>query len=367
MGDSLRWRLYTGGHLGRILLSQLPVTAITCAQDGSIWVALDHIITIYRQGRWAYSFTCPPQLNNGYPIEFICWWQNALWIGNHGLWRFQDDRLELIAVLPEDRVLALSCTNTKQLIVAFEQAGIWYTEEQQQWVSVDFPDGYERLLAYTSDMLGNLWGLFQGKRRDMTQSQSLHYLTTVYSNRTWTTDQQWLYSYSMRHAVWTKHSPIPKPSRVMNISIDSSSAIWISTEGDGIWQYKNTTWQHMVPHARQRAVRDLPSKYVIGLYSDHYARTWSVHLRNIELGVYESGVWYTVFIAPKDTAIPEKEPTIWIPEHTNASFYDMEHERIWIGTGGGEVGWINVTPNNQLVPPSTTTNYEAQLIEMHVL
>lgn len=51
---------------------------------------------------------------------------------------------------------------------------------------------------------------------------------------------------------------------------------------------------------------------------------------------------------PHGVIITEKEPAIWIPNHTNAAFYDADHQRIWIGTGGGEVGWIDVTGENRL-------------------
>ncbi len=365
MGSAFSWRLYTGGHLGRVCLSQLPVTAMTCAPHDRLWVAFDHIIASYQEGAWEYGFHCPAQVTQDAPIEFMWWWQDAGWIGSYGLWRFQDRQLERIAVLPEDRVLALFCTNPHLFTIGFEQAGIWYTSDQEQWVSIANPGSYERLLACTSDALGNLWGVFQGNQLPPL-SKRLQYLTTVYANRTWTNTQQIVCMYDMARHIWTNPILLPKPIRVMDIRVDASSVIWISTEGDGIWQYTKTTWNHMSPNARKRAVRDLPSKYIIALYADDYARIWSIHLRNIELGVYEAGIWYPVFIAPRSSSMEEEEHTIWIPNHTNAAFYDAEQQRIWIGTGGGEVGWIDVTSDNQRAQPSTSINYEALPIYIDV-
>lgn len=359
--SSTQWYICESDSLGKLNISSssysssgLPITAITVSVNDTLWAILHNFLLRYDAEGWKIITSIKDVLVYGQPIDRLQWWDNTLWLSGMGLWYYSEGEVRSVQGTPRDLVVSLTISPDEKLTVGFQSLGIWQTENGLDWyVLHSFENEYLRALAFNDSQC---LAVTQSLTVTSAHQKNIKKIPTIYSDRNWTNAQ--MYIQLGANNKWSTYSFIPKAVRAVTILSDGN-ALYIGTEGDGIWLYDNGKWTNTRSANLGKKNSGPSTNEVFALHKDNTSRIWSVHLYGDSFGVFEQNKWYAVYPAVQNQ---EGIFLIWHLGSTTASYYQSEEQVLWFGTAVGEIGWMKLTHSHALSGNGIFKHYKPNII-----
>lgn len=185
-------------------------------------------------------------------------------------------------------------------------------------------------------------------------------LKTDYKGRLWMAGEDGLYQYDEVVNAWSE-SYMPVKMKTVALSADAQNALWIGTDGAGLWQLQDEG-KVAAPFTSDYGKTPINSNSIYTIYDDPDDRKW--------IGTLRGGV---NVIDPHDLlfkkVVYNSSGNINLVDNFILSFCEQDNQHIWIGTdGAGLRYWDRV--NNRFInykhdadPRSISSNFITSILK----
>lgn len=312
------WRVHPGGTLGRFLLPQVGVGAITLAPDDDLWVAGSANFVVFRHGWWYHSSVPNTDGVQGYGP--FAWYRGRLWAGGEQLVVRDRERWAIVGEAPFAFASHLATDDAGFLWVGSGLNGVWRTPDGVTWEHVELPSQGQAILALHCGETGGMWVAERGQR------------PAIAPICCW------------REGRW-ETLPLPRNVRsfdyISALSTDRRGRLWAGTFGHGVFLWEEGTWQHFGWSTTEKKP-GLPAGDIRGLAVDKRGRLWAG--TGGGMAVYDGDTWRTVLVAL------EYDPRtgdvrVWSPDSCRALHLDHDG-KLWFLTASTQIGWFDTNQDN---------------------
>ncbi len=342
LGRWLEWDLYA--------TSPFSVSALAPGPNETLWMAFGTRVVHYANGHGSNVIDLHEHLSSVNELTAMHWWHEALWLGGGMLLRLQEKRIEYISMLPVDRIVSIIVDGQGRLVVAFSQKGVWRSSDGKQWEPIPLPNGMSHVYTCIGEAGGDIWVV--AAREDEARKRrngTTHYLQIEYHDRNWMDSPMYVLHMTI-DGQWLSIATLPYPMQVLSLLIDYVGTMWLGVgngRGQGVWRYQDEVWTHMRTRSQNSEQQSLASSYSFALAVDHGNRVWACMLANNLLTIYTDTGIYPVELVEDDH--DANVLTTWEGFVVMAAFWDRIRARLWLGGGGGELGWIDLNPDADML------------------
>lgn len=309
------WRVFSGGHLGRLAPDRQSISALLAIDDGTIWTCVGSTIMRWQAGQWTTSHV----VRTNDAAHAFAWYRDQLWaVGSellvhaHGEWE--------TAATPFGMVKVLHADQTGTLWAGTVLDGLWRTANGRDWEPLPLPNHETNIAAVCSGAAGALWVACQ-------QAKAVPQPLYIWNSGEWDITAPPAQARLFRN--------------IQSLNYDAHQRLWVGTFEHGIWRWHGATWQRFRATDYSDTRPSLPANSIFSIVVDRYARVWVATHNGI--GLYDGERWRLVIVAPEGVAA-DGELSLWTPHmhYPTCLFLDAQ-ERLLIGTSDGQMGWIDTT------------------------